>query len=356
MPFTRRFPREPLSFAKASMRMLGALTAAAFLLSGCARATISNEIKQDGSWTRTLAFHGTVADPNSFNPAVAPEDVFAIPVAGGPWKIKREVDNDKHEVTITADRTLQPGQVIKEDIQVKSKNKVKPTGYMVNEATVRAAGPGKWEYRETLHWHGTIPADLDEQNPDITASVKKSLPAALATDANVKKLSGMISHEFMKTLFGPPDPFFTHIFSEIMFQPDFAVHRLSMRMGGSVQNALITQFGDKLTAEQRTQITGKLLASAFDVTKDKMKSKSDPAAAAGGKAADDSAAVALTYRIKLPGKVVSTNGELDPYTNEVYWALFPEAAAYGDVTLTAVCDTNQKAAFHGATARVAARR
>jgi hypothetical protein len=45
-------------------------------------------------------------------------------------------------------------------------------------------------------------------------------------------------------------------------------------------------------------------------------------------------------RVKLPGKVTETNGELDPDTNEVVWPLYPEAAAMGDVTLTATTDVS----------------
>jgi hypothetical protein len=46
----------------------------------------------------------------------------------------------------------------------------------------------------------------------------------------------------------------------------------------------------------------------------------------------------LMFIVKTPGRVVSSNGETDEFTGEVYWALFPEAASLKDVTLTAVVE------------------
>ena len=44
------------------------------------------------------------------------------------------------------------------------------------------------------------------------------------------------------------------------------------------------------------------------------------------------------FVLRTPGRVVSSNGEVDEFTGEVYWALFPEGAALKDITLTAVCE------------------
>ena len=47
------------------------------------------------------------------------------------------------------------------------------------------------------------------------------------------------------------------------------------------------------------------------------------------------------FVVKSPGKVVSSNGELDELTGEVYWALFPPAASLKPVILTAVVEIDQ---------------
>jgi hypothetical protein len=47
------------------------------------------------------------------------------------------------------------------------------------------------------------------------------------------------------------------------------------------------------------------------------------------------------FIVKIPGKVISSNGEVDELTGEVYWALFPQAAALKPVVLTAVVEMDQ---------------
>ena len=44
------------------------------------------------------------------------------------------------------------------------------------------------------------------------------------------------------------------------------------------------------------------------------------------------------FIVKTPGRVVSSNGELDDLTGEVFWALYDDAATFKDVVLTAVVE------------------
>ena len=48
------------------------------------------------------------------------------------------------------------------------------------------------------------------------------------------------------------------------------------------------------------------------------------------------------FIFKSPGKLISTNGEVDEFAAEIYWALFPEAASLQPVTLTAIVQTDQQ--------------
>jgi hypothetical protein len=47
------------------------------------------------------------------------------------------------------------------------------------------------------------------------------------------------------------------------------------------------------------------------------------------------------FVVKSLGRVVSSNGEVDELTGEVYWALFPPAASLKPVVLTAVVEMDQ---------------
>jgi hypothetical protein len=44
------------------------------------------------------------------------------------------------------------------------------------------------------------------------------------------------------------------------------------------------------------------------------------------------------FVLKVPGRVISSNGQVDELTGEVYWAMFPEAAVLKELTLTAICE------------------
>ena len=57
--------------------------AALTVLSGCARARITTEIKAKGAWTRTLSFTGQEKKEGQMGPSL--DDVFVIP-SGAAWK------------------------------------------------------------------------------------------------------------------------------------------------------------------------------------------------------------------------------------------------------------------------------
>src|SRR5262245_35753484 len=101
---------------KRALLPLAALCAA---MTGCARSLVNTEVKPDGSWTRTLTFRAPKADEKgglSITPKLG--DVFALPT-GALWKTTRAAkeDNDVY----TAERTLQAGQTLREDLVLKGK-------------------------------------------------------------------------------------------------------------------------------------------------------------------------------------------------------------------------------------------
>ena len=163
--------------------------------------------------------------------------------------------------------------------------------------------------------------------------LKDALPPAIGTDANIHKLGDRLGKEFILVLMGPPEPLFTTILSQIMMSPDLAQHKFSSKFGDIIDKVLSEEFGDKLSDKDRLKAVQKLTESAFKSTASK--ANQDPSKA---KPNDASAGSSLTFAVKLPGKILSTNGNIDKLTNEVYWGMYPEAASVGnDIVLTASC-------------------
>jgi hypothetical protein len=44
------------------------------------------------------------------------------------------------------------------------------------------------------------------------------------------------------------------------------------------------------------------------------------------------------FIVKTPGRIVSSNGEIDELSGEVFWALFDAAASGQDIVMTAVVE------------------
>jgi hypothetical protein len=223
------------------------------------------------------------------------------------------------------------GETASHDVVCKAKVDGKAIEVAVNECSVKEVSPGVYNYKETIRWTGPKPksfVDMDEAK-----TLKAALPQALATDASVKRLADNLAKSVILTMMGPPDPLITEIMSQLMMNPDLAQHKISARLGDGLDSALQAEFGNKMTAEQRRATIQKLVETVFQSTA--ASTNVDPAK---GPNKDNSSMTALTFSVKMPGKIISTNGTLDKLTNEVYWGMYPEAASIGqDIVLTASC-------------------
>ena len=319
------------------MKTTNARHAAVFLpalcllaLCGCARSLVKTTVNADGSWSRSLKFTAGRHDkPNAMSAGPSLQEAFLLP-SGPEWKTR--TDKDKDDVSFYADVSLRPGQAESQDVVVRSK---KGLPVLVNQATVHEITPGTWEYRETLHWKGTPDQTTRLDDPEMLANFKKSLPPALATDANAKAIAAGITPAVWQALWGPPEP----LVSQLILHPDFGQNMLELRLGKSLDDTLQAKFGDNLSSAQRADVEQALFASFASTVKMQGQSAGGdagpPEGAAGGDAAkkDDVQAAALTFVAKVPGKIIATNGEVNPITQEVFWGLYPEAAENGDVTL-----------------------
>jgi hypothetical protein len=305
-----------------SIALVTSLLAAA-LFSGCARSQITTEIKAGGAWTRTVSLTGQEKKEGGMDMGASLEDVFALP-AGGEWKSREQKkDTDR---TLIFERSFSPGGSLAGDLSIKGGEGDKPM--LVNEVTVKSAGSGRFEYRETLRWGGPPAknAGVNMKAEDL-AQLKAALPKALATDENARAVADKAAALAVPMLFGPSDP----LLALGMMHPDLAARRASQRIGTLMLKALEDQFGNKMRPEERREVTRKLIDTVFSMAKP---AKPDPAA--GPPSGKSTGLTPLMFVVKSGGKIISTNGERDEFTGEVYWALFPEAASLKPVVLTAV--------------------
>ncbi|HLK57913.1 MAG TPA: hypothetical protein VKU00_15200 [Chthonomonadaceae bacterium] len=304
------------------------------LLSGCAREVATTTVKPDGSWTRQVVIHTPKMDmnapPGPAGPfALKPEDVFDLP-AGPNWKItKSEKDSD---AIYTAERTVPLGAAVDGDIAIKRSNAKSVA--VVNQVTVKQVAPGKFVYTETFTWKGEKPKELLTPEPDEIAAIKEALPDKLATDANVKALAEQFNHVYWRILFGPGSPLISN-FSQIMAEPEVVEHRIMKQTGPNLERILTDKFADQLTAEQRHSVAHKIMHGILDMSSKKQHNPNP----GGNDIPGDVPPVALSIFLKMPGKITQSNGEADSDAGEVIWSLYPQAAALGDVTLTATCET-----------------
>jgi hypothetical protein len=305
------------------MRLFGLFVtgAACILLAGCARARVTTSIQPDGSFKRTVVLVGQEKKEMQITPTL--EDTFVIPSGQG-WTSKQDKHNDEHELTL--ERTVPAGESLQGDLSIKAGEGGKLK--LVNEAKVTRLGPHRFEYRETLKYTGEPNEIVGGIKAEDLAKIKSYLPKTLATDANAKALAQKVSALTVPMLFGPGDP----LLAIGLLHPDLAMRRASQRMGAVLVKALEQQFGSQLDPAQRREIARQLIQEMF--TSSKIPSPS-PAAASSNK---NSGFTPLMFVLKTPGHIVSSNGELDDLTGEVFWALYDDAATFNDVVLTAVVE------------------
>jgi len=330
------------------------------LLCGCARERVSVTLGKDGTWTRKAVYVVANLDGGGKPEAGKTSEVsdsFVLPSGEG-WKLTSEKNKD--EKRVIAERTLPLDQTITNDIVVKEMPKLAlPPGQIpggkegailihaeapqgplktltTNSVTVRQVSPGKYLYTETLQWTGDMPSNTQKFDEKETALVKAALPAELATEENVKAVTEVFSKTFALALIGPPTPLI-HRLPMLMSAPEVFARLVSRRVGPALLPALKEKFGDRMTAEQRLAVTRSLVQGITDELK--VNGPDQAGNAQEGDSNKNSTGISLFVSVKLPGRVVATNGTVDNFSHEISWSFYPEAAAFGEVKLTALCDT-----------------
>jgi hypothetical protein len=193
--------------------------------------------------------------------------------------------------------------------------------------------------------------DKDMQ-PLFKASLKRALPPAFAKAPDIALFGRNLQSGLWSALFSPPEPLLLEFYDNLVPIPAFSdpeerTSLLTRRLGPVIDTALKQTFGARMTADQRRMTALKLArqisqeTSAAAGTGDKM------GGSAGKSPGTDSATesfggmypIAISLIVKIPGRVIRTNGMVDELSGEVYWTLYPQAALQQDVTLQAEFET-----------------
>lgn len=310
---------------------LSVLAGTAVMTSGCGQSVVTTTIDSSGSYTRNLKF----TDDNETDTPLG--QLFRLP-SGASWNTKLTKTSD-NVTTFTALRTFAPGDTDAKDIVVV----VRKGETLTNSASVRRIKPGLWEYREVLHWTGPADPSISGAN-DLTSIVKEALPPEFATDTNAADVGQSILRAFTSSALGPPSPTIDMV---MVGNEDLSNKILEKDVDKPIDVALRQRFGDRMTAAQRHEVVRKIVYAAEQTGSDTASNaatNSNAGSSPPNVSRDSPEVNSLTFVLRPPGKVRSTNGIYNDYTGEVVWGLDPLSASFGDVVLTADYQTTQASA------------
>lgn len=292
---------------------------------GCARTSSLTEVNPDGSWNRMVKL--VVAKQEGLGDSPTVDKIFDVP-SGPEWKIVKTEKKDETEWTIT--RMAKLDEVISKDIAIREVGtNGESTGLMlVNEVTVKQIAQNRYKYRETYKWVGKKKEE-DSKLDDI-AAMKDLLPENLRTPADLEKLKNGLKPELLRIMFGPGDPMLLQLLSN----PEYGIRKMVNRLAKSFDKVMADVYGDRLPMEERRKLIAKIVNEASKNIVDTQKSeKANPESAE-----KSGPPITMYISVKLPGKIVETDGEVDPYSGEVFWSMMPEAASLGEVSIQATCE------------------
>ncbi len=333
----------------------------AMSISGCARERVSVTVGAHGTWTRSAVYVvqvNKITSGTSTTPAGQVGDTFVLP-SGVLWKMSTQTSKD--ERLTTAERTLPLGEAVRNDIAVRGSSAAvpgpnappqpaesasAPTGtsgqlqtLTTNSAVVKQPRAGRYVYSETIHWIGKMPDGLHRFEEKQTALVRSALPSALATNENVKFVADSFIREFDLALIGPPRPLVNRL-PLLMSAPEVFERLVRQRISKGIVGALKQRFGEKLTTPQLQEIAATLVQRVTDDLRISGPSQAEQPPGVDSNKNSSGASIFIT--VKLPGEIVETNGVADKFSGVVTWSFYPEAAALGDVTLTAISDASSR--------------
>lgn len=308
------------------MKKLGLLLplAAVIALTGCMRANTMTIVAEDGAWSRTVKF--TIPKQDMMGKPGKFEDFVFLP-SGADWKTSQVTEKDN--LVFTATRQAKLGDQILDDLRLKEKGKA----VLTNSVTVRDLGNGRYEYLETIKYVGEQKPGMDQSREELFGILKESLEGVELTEAQAKEISLGAMKDLWRIMFGPTRP----LLPTLAMHPDLGERELRRHFGKSMDAQFEKVFGDKLSKEARLKAVRTLMAK-LDAEKVMGPTRESAQSGGGGEGGGNDGLVSMTTSVKLPGRIVESNGEIDEVSGEVFWAFYSEAAIVEPLTLRAVCE------------------
>ncbi len=296
--------------------------AALAVISGCVRTNTETVVAEDGAWTRTVKFsiqkEDMMGKPNTF-------DQFLFLPSGAEWKTSQTTE--KEYLVFTGVRQAKLGDTITDDLRVKQKGKA----ILSNLVTVKDLGNGRYEYLETITYTGEKKPDLPSPEGEMLTMLRESLAGVEVTDAQIKEMSQAAMIDLWRIIFGPTRP----MLPSLILHPDLGERELRRSFGRTMDVQFEKFFGDKMDKDARLKAIRTLMAKMdsekiMGPTKEKAQSESS--------GEGDSGLISMSTIVKLPGRIIEANGEIDEISGEVFWAFFSESPQMAPLTLRAVCE------------------
>jgi hypothetical protein len=296
-----------------------------FIAIGCARTNSLTEVNPDGSWKRTVKF-AVAKQEGMENPGA--DQIFELPKGEG-WTSKKTEKKDETEWVFT--RSAKVDEVISKDIAIREVGPEGPTAdlQLINEVTVKQIAPNRFKYRETFKWVGKK-KDTADKDIDSALELKEFLPANLQTPEDLTKIKSGLQVELLRIMFGPGDPMLMNLLSN----PEYGVRKMVNKLAKSFDKVLTEVYGERLPMEERRKLIAKVVSKASqDIVESKKAESSNPESAQ-----KSGPPITMFISVRLPGRIVETDGEVDPYSGEVFWSMLPEGASLGEVSIQATCE------------------
>jgi hypothetical protein len=300
------------------------------LLAGCARVSTTTTIRGDGSFSRKVVYTVSKQNPAMGAPSDSagphmdkPDDYFKLPSAGEAKLVRTE---DKNNLIVTATRDLAAGSPPLQDVSLwAEKGKVMAT----STVSVRKLANGDIEYVEALHAVSPDPKGQQFTIADLRARVKKAIPDAYQKTEIIDQVTKGVTLNLVHALLGPPEP---NLFNLLLSQ-DATIRRIN----GLAYTANMATFKSAMPGLTDEQAKAMARALIDILNQDALDQSNATNQASGpGEKSSGNEMTPLTFAVGFEGKIVETNGIIDPLTGEVYWSLLPATLDAGDVQLRVV--------------------
>lgn len=308
------------------MRRIALFVSFCLVAAGCSRAKIETVVSPDGSFKRTVTYTLSGAQGMMGNGKKDIADVFKIPSAGDGVTVDRSTTKDG-DINVTVTRSLAAGAAPVDDFVIFQDAK-QPE--LSDTLSVHKLDNGQIEYTESLKWIAKRGGSFGEVPPEFRTAVKASLPQRMMDTATIDMVTNAVMVSFLRALFGPPEPVFPSFFTD----PDLGVRKLKIASYQALIPTLQQACG--MSAAETKAFLGSFLSD--ERLKSVVEGKTPTHSGGQTGTPDNAAMVPMTFSVSAPGKVVRTNGLVDPINGQVYWSVYDVSAEFQDVTLELVVD------------------